>query len=139
MDARLPVVVMASVWLAAVAATTALVACGCWWWWWWWWWSWCSRAAPSSAAAASAASAAAFAFAAAPAAATGDWLRRYSTLIKLKCLHVPSLLAGVLSIHGGGLLMIQEKFLDEFDTICEQLIDMEEAKVGGVCVEWVSE
>jgi len=53
---------------------------------------------------------------------------RYTNLLKHKCLHVNGLVAGVVAIHGGGMMLIQQKFLDEYDEICEQLMDLE-AKV----------
>lgn len=50
---------------------------------------------------------------------------RYTNLLKHKCLHVHGLVAGVIAIHGGGLLLIQQKFLDDYDDICEELMDLE--------------
>ena len=46
-------------------------------------------------------------------------------MLKHNCLHVHGLVAGVIAIHGGGLLLIQQKFLDDYDDICEELMDLE--------------
>ena len=51
----------------------------------------------------------------------------------IRCAHVPGLLASVLEIHGGGMLLIQEKFLDEYEVICAQLMHLE-TEVGWLVV-----